>query len=186
MSKPKEANEIATIDTTHELTEGTETDRTPVFVEAEKLFDRMAELTREIGGRAFEFFRMRGGGLGQELEDWFKAERELLRTVPVEITEKDGNVVVSAAVPGFKPEEIEVSVKDDVLIMSGKTEAKQRKSDENVILDEWNSNQFFRQFTLPAPVDPNNVTATLKDGMLELKMPKAAVEEPKKIAVAAG
>lgn len=158
----------------------------PVFVEAEKLFDRMAEITNDIGQRAFDFFRQRGGEFGKELDDWFRAEREILRPTPVEITETDNSIFVSAAVPGFKPEEIEVSVKGDTLILSGKTETKEKKENANTILNEWRSNQFFRQFTLPSEVDTEKVEAKLKDGMLELTLPKAAGTEAKKIAVAAG
>jgi HSP20 family molecular chaperone IbpA len=158
----------------------------PVFVEAEKLFDRMAEITNEIGQRAFDFFRLRGGEFGKELDDWFRAEREILRPTPVEITEADNNIFVTAAVPGFKPEDIEVSVNGDTLILSGKTETKEKKENANTILNEWNSNQFFRQFTLPSQVDAGKVEAKLKDGMLELTLPKAAGTEAKKIAVSAG
>lgn len=184
MSKPKATKEIEPIDTTHELTEGAPVATTPMFVEAERLLERMAELTTEIGHRAFEFFRMRGGELGRELDDWFNAEREVLRFVPVEMTETDSNILVTAAVPGFKPEEIEISIKDNLLIITGKTETKQRKDEESVVLDEWRSNQFLRQFTLPTPVDPVNATATLKDGILALTMPKTTAE-PKKVAVVA-
>lgn len=158
----------------------------PVFVEAEKLFDKMADITNEIGQRAFDFFRQRGGEFGKELDDWFRAENEVLRYVPVEITELDNVILVTAAVPGFKPEEIEVSVKGNTLILSGKTETKGKKEDANTILNEWKSNQFFRQFTLPSRVDAEKVEAKLKNGMLDLTLPKAAGTEAKKIAVAAG
>jgi HSP20 family protein len=155
----------------------------PLFVEAETLFEKMAHITNEIASRAFDMFRLRGGEWGKELDDWFNAEREVLRPVPIEIKEKDNNLIVTAAVPGFKPEEIEVSVKDNQLVLSGETKASEEKEDENVITREWKSNRFLRQFTLPSSVDPNNVQANLKDGMLELTMPKAPVEEPKKIPV---
>lgn len=184
MSKPKVTKEIEPVDTTHELTEGQRTANSPMFVEAERLLERMAEITTEIGHRAFEFFRLRGGEFGRELDDWFNAEREVLRSVLVDMTETDSNVLVTAAVPGFKPEEIEISIKENLLIITGKTETKQRTDEENVVLDEWKSNRFLRQFTLPTPVDPVNATATLKDGILSLTMPKTAAE-PKKVAVVA-
>lgn len=155
----------------------------PLFVEAETLFERMAHITNEIAHRAFDLFRTRGGEWGKELDDWFNAEREVLRPVPVEIKETDANVIVTAAVPGFKPEEIEVSVKGDLLILSGETAVNEKKEDENVIVQEWKSNRFLRQFTLPSNVDPDNIQANLKDGMLELTMPKAPAEEATKIPV---
>jgi HSP20 family protein len=155
----------------------------PLFVEAETLFERMAHVTNEIASRAFDMFRTRGGEWGRELDDWFKAEREVLRPVPVEIKENDTNILVTAAVPGFKPEEIEVSIKDNQLILSGETKASEETKDENVIVQEWKSNRFLRQFTLPSNVDANNIQAHLKDGLLELTMPKAPAEEATKIPV---
>jgi HSP20 family protein len=158
----------------------------PVFVEAEKMFEKMADVTRETAQRAFDFFRQRGGEWGKELDDWFKAEREILRPVPIEITEFDNRILVSAAVPGFKPEEIEVSVKDNLLILSGNTQTSEKKEEGNVVHSEWRSNKFLRQLTLPSAVKADEVKAALKDGILELTLPKAAETETKKISVAVG
>ena len=155
----------------------------PAFVEPETLFEKMAHITNDIADRAFDLFRLRGGEWGRELDDWFHAEREVLRPVPLEIKETDKEFIVTAAVPGFKPEEIEVSLKDDLLILSGETEAREENKDENVITREWKSNRFLRQFTLPSHVDAENVHASLRHGMLELTMPKAPIEEAKKIPV---
>lgn len=158
----------------------------PIFVEAEKMFDKMAEVTKETAAKAFDFFRQRGGEWGKELDDWFNAEREILRAVPIEIRETAETVYVTAAVPGFKPDEIEVSVKDNFLILSGNADARETKRDDNVVISEWKSNRFFRQLLLPAMVIPDKAEAKLADGMLELTLPKAAEIEAKKVAVAAG
>lgn len=157
----------------------------PIFVEAEKMFERLAELTRETTQRAFEFFVRRGGDFGKEFEDWFRAEAEILLPVKVEITETDKIINVSAMVPGFKPEEIEISVKDKTLIMSGETKLEEKREDANTVYSEWRSNRFFRQLTLPAEINPDKVKASLNDGILYLKLPKAAPHEVKHIAVAA-
>ena len=158
----------------------------PMFVEAEKMLESFAELTREITQRAFEYFLSRGGDFGKEFEDWFRAEAEILLPVKIEITEADKMINVLAIVPGFKPEEIEISVKDNVLILSGETKKEEKKEDTNTIYNEWRSNRFFRQLTLPAEVTAEKVKAHLKDGILQLKLPKAALHEAKQIAVSAG
>jgi HSP20 family protein len=158
----------------------------PMFIEAEKMLERLAEATNETATKAFDFFRDRGGEWGKELDDWFRAESELLRPVPVEILEFDNKLFVKAAVPGFKPNEIEVSLKDDKLYLSGTAQINQEKKEGNVVHSEWKSDRFLRQLPLPAPVDVSNVKAILKDGILELTLPKAAPEEAKKISVAAG
>ena len=158
----------------------------PMFVEAEKMFERFAELTRETAHKAYEFFLKRGGELGKEIDDWFRAEAEILRPVTVEITETDNQFNVTAAVAGFQPEEIEISVDRNVLILSGETKAETKKEDENTVYSEWRSNRFFRQLTLPAEVEADKVKANLKDGVLQLTLPKAAPHEAKQIAISAG
>lgn len=158
----------------------------PMLVEAEKMFERFAELTKETTHKAYEFFVKRGGDFGKEIEDWFKAEAEILRPVTVEITETDKQINVSAMIPGFKPEEIEISVDGNVLILSGTTEMESKREDENTFYSEWRSNRFFRNLTLPAEVNAEKVKATLKNGVLHLKLPKAAPHEAKQIAVSAG
>ncbi len=157
----------------------------PIFVEAEKMFEQLADLTKTTGHKAYEFFQKRGGEFGREVEDWFKAESEILLNVPVDITETDEQFNVRAAVPGFRPDEIEISVKDNLLILSGVTEARAKKENENTVLSEWRSNRFFRQLTLDSAVDAEKVVADLKDGILQLTLPKAAVRETTKIAVQA-
>ena len=75
--------------------------------------------------------------------------------------------------PVLLPDEIEISVKDNLLILSGKTEAHAKKENENTGLSEWRSNRFFRQLTLNSALDPEKVVADLKDGILQLTLPKA-------------
>lgn len=159
--------------------------KAPAIVEAEKLFDKLAEVTRETAARAYDFFVERGSQFGGHLEDWLRAESETLRTAPVKITEAGEMVNVVIAVPGFKPEEIEVSVKDDLLIVSGETMAEEKKEEETTFYNEWRSNRFLRKLILPGKVDPDGVEATLKDGVLSLALKKKAEMEAAKVAVKA-
>jgi HSP20 family protein len=157
----------------------------PVFVEFEKMFDRFAELSKETAERAFDFFQRRGRAFGDQLDDWFKAESEILRPIPVEITEDEQAVMVRAEVPGFKPDEIEVSVKDNILFMSGETASEKKKEDEKIFYSEWKSNRFCRQLELPAEIEADGVNAELKAGVLTMTLKKKAAEEASKIRVKA-
>lgn len=177
---------VKTVDVKKETNENLRTNLSPVFVEAEKMFEKLTEVTEETARNAYEFFLKRGGQFGNPLDDWFSAEARLLRPVAVEITETDGMINVSAAVPGFKPDEIKLSVKDDQLILSGETEKCEESKDENLVYTDWVSNRFFRHLTLPAAVLTENVEAELKEGILRLSLKKAVSEEPKRIAVKAG
>ena len=155
----------------------------PILAEAEEMFERLAEFTKETAQKAYEFFKQRGGEFGKEFDDWFRAESEVLLPVRAEITETADKINVRAAVPGFKPEEIRVSVKDNLLILSGETESSEKREDENTVFSEWRSNRFFRQFSLSSEVDAEKTEATLKDGVLQLTLPKIPAHEAKQIPV---
>lgn len=145
----------------------------PFIVEVEKLLERMRDLSQNITRRAYEFFEARGGEIGHALDDWYRAESEILRPVPVQISTTEKQLAVRAEVPGFKAEEIKVSVEPSRLIISGESESKVDQQTEKTIYNERRSRQFCRAITLPENVDPRRTAATLKDGVLELTLDKA-------------
>ena len=102
----------------------------PIFVEAEKLFEQMKDFSQPVGHRAYEFFEARGREFGHDLEDWFRAETELMRRVPVEMKEAETQITVRAEVPGFSANEIKVSVEPKWLVLSGKSEKQMEEKTE--------------------------------------------------------
>ncbi len=150
-----------------------QTPDSPIFVEAEKLFEQMREFSHSIARRAYEFFEARGRQFGNDLDDWFRAESDLMRSVPVEIKETEDQIKVRAEVPGFAANEINVSVEPKFLVISGKSEKSTEEKKEQTVLSEFRSNHFCRELPFPAEVDPAKATATLKDGVLELVLEKA-------------
>lgn len=157
--------------------------KSPIFVEFEKLFEQMKDFTETVAKRAYEFFEARGYELGHELEDWFRAESELMRRVPVEMTETETTLTIRAEVPGFEAKDIKVSVEQRQLILTGKTEMATEEKKDETIYNERRMNQFYRSFTLPTEVDATNVTASVKNGVLELTLPKVAKTEAVQVEV---
>lgn len=149
----------------------------PIFVEAEKLINRMEEVTRTIAQRAYEFFEERGRRIGNELDDWFRAESELMRYVPTTMTETEQQFTFKAEVPGFKANEIKISAEPRQLMIEGESEQTTEETSEKVVFSERRTNRFCRSFGLSAEIDPSKVTANLKDGVLEIILPKAPVRE---------
>jgi HSP20 family protein len=150
------------------------TSTSPVFVEAEKLLEKMKEFSQSVAQRAHEFFEARGREFGHDMEDWFRAESELMRRTPVEIKEAENQITVRTEVPGFAVNEINVSVEPQRLVLSGKSEKTVEEKQLQTLLSEFHSNQFGRELRLPAEVDPAKTIAVLKDGVLELVFEKAA------------
>jgi len=84
-------------------------------------------------------------------------------------------------VPGFSAKELEVAAEPHRLTITGKRETNEERTSKKTIYRERCSNQVFRAINLPAEVDTTKVTAKLKDGVLELSMPKAAKVQETKI-----
>jgi HSP20 family protein len=151
------------------------------FEEVEKVFDRLQTIYDSIARRAFDLFESNGRIFGHDLEDWFKAEKELLHPVHISISETEGQFQVKAEVPGFSAKELEVSVEPRRLTITGKRETKEERKEGKKVYFEHCADEILRVVDLPAAVDTAKVTATLKDGVLEFAMPKA--EAAKKVRI---
>ena len=133
---------------------------------------RFSEIYELIARRAFDIFESRSRSPGHELEDWFRAESELLHPVPLNLTESNGEYVVRAEVPGFDPKDIEVIVEPLCLAISGR-ERKEDTDNGKMIRSESRAGRIFRILDLPSVVDTSKVSTTLKDGVLIVDLPKA-------------
>jgi HSP20 family protein len=135
-------------------------------------FDRIQKTYDSIARRAFEIFDHNGRWLGHELEDWLLAESEVLLPVHLEITEADDSLGVRAEVPGFNTKELTIDVEPRRLTITGKHEAKEETKKGKTVYSERCAKEILRVVDLPAEVDTSKVNATLKDGILNLDMPK--------------
>lgn len=153
------------------------------LVPASDLLDRIGKMYDQIARRAFEIFESNGQIFGRDLEDWFKAESELLHPVHVDITESAKDLSVRAEVPGFAANELEISMEGNQLTIAGKRESRKERREKKSVYAEHCSDQLLRVVSLPVAVDAAKAQATLKDGVLELTLPKAA--PAKKIAIEA-
>jgi len=144
------------------------------LVSSRDILDRMQRITDSIARRAHEIFEGNGGIFGRDMEDWFKAEEELLHPVHIEVSEKDNEVLIRAETPGFTANALEVNLEGRRLTVAGKRETKEERKDEKTIYSERCSDEILRVIDLPADVDAEKAEATVKDGVLELKIPKAA------------
>jgi len=140
--------------------------------DGDSLIRRVGDLFDTLNRRAYELFETRGRQNGSDLEDWFHAESELLVPTPVEINDADGELIVRADLPGFREKDIEVRVEPHQLIITGKREHVHDQQERKTIYCDRKSDEVFRSVRLPDEVDPNKVKATLKDGTLEVELPK--------------
>jgi HSP20 family protein len=90
----------------------------------------------------------------------------------VDITHNTNEVKVIATVPGIEPDEIKIEVTNNTLSLSGEHQEEKREKKENVIRQERYYGSFQRSFMLPAEIDPDQVKAIYKDGILTIHLPK--------------
>jgi HSP20 family protein len=103
-------------------------------------------------------------------------------TPDVDIFETDGNIVVVADMPGVKPENIDIDLRENTLTLSGKVSSPEG-SDEVDILREYETGAYFRQFTLSEMIDQPHIDAKMTDGVLRLTLPKVKPVAPRKVKV---
>ena len=155
------------------------------IVEPKTLFERMNQLHQEIERRAFELFENDRGIFGHDLDHWFKAEAELLHPVHVQISESANAVELEAEIPGFEAKDLAVSIESGRVTISGKKESTEERKKGKTVYKEQCSNQVLRVIDLPAEVDGTKATATLKNGVLNMTLPKAAQTKSTKVEVKA-
>jgi len=97
----------------------------------------------------------------------------------VNVREEEDAFVLSALVPGFKSDDLNIQVLDDVLRIEGKYGL-----DENqYLIQELPHGSFSRSLRMPVSVNANSVEANIKDGVLTLTLPKAESAKPKRISI---
>jgi len=104
-------------------------------------------------------------------------------TPPVDIREEENRFVLHADIPGVKPEDIEVTMENGVLTISGSRAETTREDEGGYRRVERVAGRFFRRFTLPDTANAEGITATSTHGVLEVSIPKHERVMPRRINV---
>jgi HSP20 family protein len=103
----------------------------------------------------------------------------------VDIYEKGDDLVICAEIPGLEQDDVEISIENSTLLLRGERKRKTEFEDKDAHRLERKFGSFTRSFTLPKTVDSNRISASYKDGVLELTLPKVAQAKPRKIEIKA-
>jgi len=125
-------------------------------------------------------------------EDSFVTPSRILTTfgpgmaTPIDMYHTANNdVVVRAALPGVKPEEVDISITGDTLTIKGETKAEEEIKREDYLYQEHRYGAFSRSVTLPSGLDTDKAEASFDNGILTLTIPKSEQIKPKQIKVKA-
>jgi len=138
-------------------------------------------------GKAFEDF------LGQKwpsvwdwghmpsVDDLFEFEGQRLPSL--DVINRDSEVLIRAEVPGFDKKDINVSISDNILTIKGQSSSESKEEKGDYYRHEISSASFARSVTLPGNVDESKVVANLKNGILEVTLPKSETVKRRTVEV---
>jgi HSP20 family protein len=153
--------------------------RSPLFNDTLSLtanVDRLAE--QMLGGDPFRMLWSRSAN-----------GATVPQPMPLDIYATDDHAVIIAAVPGMRPEDLELTAQQNTVTLGGtirNVADTQDAKGATWYLHELVSGTFQRSVTLPFPVDADKAEATFEHGVLRVTLPKAEAARPKKIAVSSG
>jgi len=102
---------------------------------------------------------------------------------PVDVAETNAEVTVTASLPGVEPDDVEIAVTGNKLTIKGETSSQTEEEGATYHRQELRRGTFYRALRLPAKVDADAAEATFENGVLNLRLPKAADVLPKTIEV---
>ena len=107
-------------------------------------------------------------------------------TPSVDIYENKDNIVLEAELPGMKPEDVEISIENNVLTIHGERKFEKKDENDNFHRVERSYGSFTRSFTLPPTVQSENANAEFENGVLRLTLAKREEAKPRRIEIKAG
>ena len=152
---------------------------------APSLFESIEMMFDDVRRHAFELFQRRGAMDGWDLDDWFRAEHDLILTPKSELVETEKEFEMKVEVPAMEAKDLQISALPDSIIVQAETSRKEEPSEAKVHYSEFNERKLFRRFEFPVAIDVEQVKATLDKGMLRIVAIKAPKAEKKQISVAA-
>ena len=138
---------------------------------------------RDLSSFADRFNRALGTVAGRERDE----EMSLGTWVPpVDIAEDKDRITLTAELPGFREDQVEVQMEGGVLTIRGERKFEEEKEGRNFHRLERSYGHFVRSFTLPNNVDRENIRASFNNGLLEVELPKREEARPRQIKVSSG
>ncbi|MGA7525590.1 MAG: Hsp20/alpha crystallin family protein [Acidobacteriaceae bacterium] len=105
---------------------------------------------------------------------------------PVDVYEDEHKIVLKLEVPGLKENDLDIQLENNLLTVKGERKFEKEEKEENFHRIERRYGSFYRSFTIPSTVNPENVKASYDAGVLRIELEKRAEARPKQIKVELG
>jgi len=109
--------------------------------------------------------------------------KEMTFTPALDVSETENQLIVKAEVPGMDQKDIDISLSDGLLTITGEKKHEKEDKDENYHCVERHYGKFSRTMRVPFDVEADKVDAIYKDGVLKVTLPKSEMAKPKKIEI---
>jgi len=103
--------------------------------------------------------------------------------LPLDVTTDADSVTIEAALPGIEPDDVDITVENGTVTISGKTADERTAEEGSYVLQEIRRGNFSRTVTLPSGLEPDKAKATFENGILRLEIPKAEQLKPRRIKI---
>jgi HSP20 family protein len=137
---------------------------------------------REVMGLRRAMDRLFDDALVSSSNEW----QPVAWNLALDVIENDNEYVVKASVPGLKPEDLDITYDNNVLVIKGELKEEKDTEEDNYHLRERRYGSFSRSLTLPSNVKGDEIQASYTDGVLKLQLPKAEESKPKRITIQTG
>jgi HSP20 family protein len=114
---------------------------------------------------------------------WHPSDMEHTLVPPVDMVDNEKDIVVKAVLPGVAQEDVSIDITGDMLTIRGETKTDKEEKKEDYIYRESRYGTFVRSIALPEGLKTDKAEAEVKDGILTVTLPKAAIAKPKTIKV---
>jgi HSP20 family protein len=153
-----------------------------VFREVKDMVLRRWEPFRELRQMQENMDRMwrsfsPGGGEGGDVENW---------AIPLDVVQQGDNIIVRASVPGVNPEDIDVSIENDVLTIKGQTREEREHQEGNYLMRERRAGSFYRALRLPDTLDSDQAQCHYEDGVLSITFPRLESKRARRLQISSG
>jgi HSP20 family protein len=140
-----------------------------------EFYDPVSEMNRVFDNMLGGLTRRSGGQQRAEVTEWAPA---------IDVVTEDGDLVIRAELPGVKQEDVDITLQNNVLTVSGERKAEQEEERGGYYVRERRYGSFSRSLTVPEGVDESKIHARYENGVLEVTVEGAAqVQEPKRIQI---
>jgi HSP20 family protein len=141
-------------------------------------YDMQSEMNRMFDEVFGSLARRDGRQQGEDPTRWAPA---------LDVLQEDGDIIVRAELPGVKLEDVDITLQNGVLTISGERRAEEQREGSGYYVRERRYGSFRRSMTLPQGVDESKISARFDGGVLEVRVSgAAAVQEPRRIQIEGG